>query len=129
MTAVTLESLRSKELISPKDLFPSQLGRAVVWSGLSPLEGQAVYRELEKARMQLNLENELHMLYLVTPLYLIDHVSGLDWYHYLQLWGQLPDGLKRVGNLVGVDEARLASAVRGRPVDDATAAFLRRFYW
>ena len=59
--------------------------------------------------------------------------SDLDWYHYLRLWEQLPPDMKRVAELVGVQERFLARAVRGRvPCQTAqqarTVAVHRRFY-
>lgn len=44
---------------------PTQLGSAVVASGLSPDEGLTVFTELQKARKCFVLENELHTVYLV----------------------------------------------------------------
>ena len=59
--------------------------------------------------------------------------SDLDWYHYLRLWEQLSPDMKRVAELVGVQERFLARAVRGRiPSKTAqqarTVAVHRRFY-
>ena len=127
-----MELLRSNELVfvsESHEISASQLGKAVVWSGLSPNEGQSVLRELERARSNLNLENELHMLYLVTPHYLVDIVAELDWYHYMRLWGRLPVEWKKIGNLVGVDDAGLVTAVRGRLENASKTACMRRFYW
>lgn len=138
-TKDVIDSLKRKELVfvgqEADSISPTQLGNAVVWSGLSPTEGYSVFQELEKARMQFNLENELHILYLVTPLNIIHHVSNLDWYHYLQLWDRLPVHWKRVGNLVGVDDGILVSGVKGRLAGGLDAdgsrrvTSLRRFYW
>ncbi|CAE1304794.1 POLQ [Acanthosepion pharaonis] len=44
--------------------FPTQLGSAVLSSGLSPDEGIYVFLELQRARRCFVLENELHVLYL-----------------------------------------------------------------
>ncbi|OQV13803.1 DNA polymerase theta [Hypsibius exemplaris] len=125
--------LTAKELIFLADdkevLRPSQLGNAVVWSGLSPDEGFSVFQELERARSQFNLETELHLLYLITPLHLIELVGNLDWYHYLVLWEKFPVAWKRVGHLVGVDDRRLAWVISGKAgKDDHRLACLKRFY-
>lgn len=45
---------------------PTQLGSAVLASSLSPHEGLVVFVELQKARQCFVLENELHIIYLVT---------------------------------------------------------------
>ena len=44
----------------------TQLGQAVLSSALSPSEGLAVFAELRKARQCLVLENDLHIVYLVS---------------------------------------------------------------
>lgn len=51
--------------ISTEVFIPTQLGSAVVASGLSPDEGLVVFGELQKARRCFVLENELHTVYLV----------------------------------------------------------------
>lgn len=43
----------------------TQLGLAVVGSGLSPDEGLRVFSELHRARQCFVLENELHIIYQV----------------------------------------------------------------
>ncbi len=45
--------------------FPTQLGSAVLASALSPDEGLVVFAELQKARRNFVLENELHIIYQV----------------------------------------------------------------
>jgi len=50
-------------------LAATQLGSAVVASGLSPDEGLSVFAELQKARRCFVLENELHTIYLVSGIY------------------------------------------------------------
>ena len=44
----------------------TQLGAAVLASSLSPDEGLVVFAELQKARRCFVLENELHVIYLVS---------------------------------------------------------------
>ncbi|KAL1444151.1 hypothetical protein MTO96_030003, partial [Rhipicephalus appendiculatus] len=46
---------------------PSQLGRAVLASGLSPDDALSMVGELERARRCLALDSDLHLVYLVTP--------------------------------------------------------------
>ena len=36
-----------------------------------------------------------------------------DWLTFLDIWGNLPQDLKRVGDLVGVQESFLIRAVKG----------------
>ena len=72
----------------------------------------------------------------VTPIYAPDQWGSIDWMHYLCLWEQLPVDMKRVAELVGVQERYLARAVRSggsgprqQTAGQAhTAAVHRRFY-
>ncbi|VDI52041.1 DNA polymerase theta, partial [Mytilus galloprovincialis] len=112
---------------------PTQLGSAVLASSLSPREGLVVFAELQKARQCFVLENELHIIYLVTPIYSMDFGSSLDWYQYYCLWESLSVGMKRVAELVGVQESFIARAIRGRILTKTEAqmrslAIHRRFY-
>jgi len=55
-------------------LAATQLGSAVVASGLSPDEGLTVFAELQKARRCFVLENELHTIYLVRMIYALKYM-------------------------------------------------------
>lgn len=48
----------------------------------------------------------------VTPIYMQDAWGSLDWFQYMCLWEQLPTDMKKVAELVGVEECFLARAVR-----------------
>ena len=50
----------------------------------------------------------------VTPIYIQDQWPNIDWYQYLRIWERLPAHMRRVADLVGIEEAFLARAVRGR---------------
>ena len=52
--------------VSEQRFAPTQLGAAVLASSLSPDEGLTVFAELQKARQCFVLENELHIVYLVS---------------------------------------------------------------
>eukprot|EP00106_Octopus_bimaculoides_P021111 XP_014788553.1 PREDICTED: DNA polymerase theta-like [Octopus bimaculoides] len=93
--------------------FPTKLGSAVLASALSPEEGLHVFTELQRARRCFVLESELHILYLVTPIYNQDIAANLDWYNYYCLWEKLDPGQHRVAELVGVEEGFIAKAIRG----------------
>lgn len=49
----------------------------------------------------------------VTPYSVSDQWGQLDWLRVLSLWEDLPVSMKRVGELVGVEERFLVGAVRG----------------
>ena len=57
------------------------------------------------------LENDLHIVYLVVPLYAAMQWPNLDWMAYLDMWAGLAPDLKRVGELVGVEERFLVRYV------------------
>lgn len=94
--------------------FSTQLGAATLASSLSPDEALVVFSELQKARKSFVLENELHVIYQITPIYLQDQWPDLDWYAYYNMWERLPAQSKYVGEVVGVQESFLARAVRNR---------------
>ena len=60
----------------------------------------------------------IHIVYTletqVTPIYIQDQWPNIDWYQFLRIWERLPANMRRVADLVGIEEAFLARAVRGR---------------
>ena len=44
-----------------------------------------------------------------------DQWPNLDWYQYLQHWERLPSHMKRVADLVGIEERFLSKAIRSQP--------------
>lgn len=50
----------------------------------------------------------------MTPIYIQDQWPSIDWYQYLRIWERLPANMRRVADLVGIEEAFLVRAVRGR---------------
>lgn len=93
---------------------PTQLGAATLSSSLSPPESLAVFADLQRAMKGFVLENDLHVLYLITPLYA--EWTTIDWYQFFCLWEQLSSSMKRVAELVGVQEGFLARSVSGKLV-------------
>ena len=53
------------------------------------------------------------MYILVVPIYAAVGWPNLDFMNYLTIWESLPDDVKRVGELVGVEERFLIRAMRG----------------
>uniref|UniRef100_A0A3Q3KVV4 DNA-directed DNA polymerase n=1 Tax=Mastacembelus armatus TaxID=205130 RepID=A0A3Q3KVV4_9TELE len=93
---------------------PTQLGAATLSSSLSPPEALGIFADLQRAMKGFVLENDLHILYLITPLYA--EWTTIDWYQFFCLWEQLSSSMKRVAELVGVQEGFLARSVRGKIV-------------
>ncbi|XP_071543746.1 DNA polymerase theta-like [Panulirus ornatus] len=91
----------------------TQLGCAVLASGLSPDEGLHVFTELHRARQCFVLENELHIIYQVTPTYLSSSWPDMDWLSFLNIWESLSEDMKRVAQLVGVEESFIVRAMKG----------------
>jgi len=89
---------------------PLPLGVATQASGLAPATALLVKQDLDSARRGLNLETDLHMAYLVTPV--DQRVAVLDergrpapeWPAYDARFGQLGAPHKAVAALVGYDQ-------------------------
>ena len=69
----------------------------------------------------------------ITPTYVSDQLSQIDWLHYLKLWEDLGENHKRVGQAVGVEERFLIRAMKGTvslstPRQSRQMAVHRRFY-
>lgn len=123
---------------------PTQLGAATLSSSLSPPEALGIFADLQRAMKGFVLENDLHILYLVHSQYLLCWVTfwtyktksllhsctlnsqqitplyaewtTIDWYQFFCLWGQLSSSMKRVAELVGIQEGFLARSVSGKLV-------------
>ncbi|XP_029353156.1 DNA polymerase theta [Echeneis naucrates] len=93
---------------------PTQLGAATLSSSLSPPEALGIFADLQRAMKGFVLENDLHILYLITPLYA--EWTTIDWYQFFCLWEQLSSSMKRVAELVGIQEGFLARSVSGKLV-------------
>ncbi|KAJ4944881.1 hypothetical protein JOQ06_013421 [Pogonophryne albipinna] len=93
---------------------PTQLGAATLSSSLSPPEALGIFADLQRAMKGFVLENDLHILYLITPLYA--EWTTIDWYQFFCLWEQLSSSMKRVAELVGIQEGFLARSVTGKLV-------------
>uniref|UniRef100_G3PUF7 DNA polymerase theta n=1 Tax=Gasterosteus aculeatus TaxID=69293 RepID=G3PUF7_GASAC len=93
---------------------PTQLGAATLSSSLSPPEALGIFADLQRAMKGFVLENDLHILYLITPLHA--EWTTIDWYQFFCQWEQLSSSMKRVAELVGVQEGFLARSVGGKLV-------------
>ncbi|XP_060792093.1 DNA polymerase theta isoform X2 [Neoarius graeffei] len=91
---------------------PTHLGCATMSSSLSPPEALGIFADLQRAMKGFVLENDLHILYQITPVY-VDWTT-IDWYQFFCLWEQLPSAMKRVAEMVGIQEGFLARSVSGK---------------
>ncbi len=69
------ENQEEESADSKKSLSVSILGKAIVASGIGPDEGQFIQRELNRARENMKLKNEQHIVYLVSSLYILCTLS------------------------------------------------------
>ncbi|KAM6474903.1 DNA polymerase theta isoform 1-T1 [Liasis olivaceus] len=90
---------------------PTHLGSATLFSSFSPTAALEIFADLQRAMKSFVLENDLHSLYLVTPVY--EDWAKIDWYQFFCLWEKLPASLRRVAQLVGIEESFLACSVKG----------------
>ncbi|XP_008937926.1 PREDICTED: DNA polymerase theta, partial [Merops nubicus] len=90
---------------------PTHLGSATLSSSLSPTEAMEIFADLQRAMKSFVLENDLHIVYLITPVY--EEWTTIDWYQFFCLWEKLPASMKRVAELVGIEEGFLARSVKG----------------
>ncbi|CAO2631998.1 DNA polymerase theta [Lemmus lemmus] len=93
---------------------PTHLGSATLSSSLSPTDTLDIFADLQRAMKGFVLENDLHIVYLVTPVF--EDWTGIDWYRFFCLWEKLPTSMRRVAELVGVEEGFLARCVKGKVV-------------
>ncbi|XP_064321650.1 DNA polymerase theta isoform X3 [Phalacrocorax carbo] len=107
-----IQVLDSSNDVKAKVYHPTHLGSATLSSSLSPMEAMEIFADLQRAMKSFVLENDLHIVYLVTPVY--DQWTAIDWYQFFCLWEKLPASMKRVAELVGIEESFLARSVKGR---------------
>ncbi|OWK63873.1 DNA polymerase theta [Lonchura striata] len=98
--------------VKAKVYHPTHLGSATLSSSLSPTEALEIFADLQRAMKSFVLENDLHIVYLVTPVY--EEWTTIDWYQFFCLWEKLPASMKRVAELVGIEEGFLARSVKGK---------------
>jgi DNA polymerase theta len=100
---------------------PSQLGYAVVASSMAPDEGLVIFSELQKAMQCFVLENELHIIYQITPInicdYWVNSSASIDWNLYFSLVQNCSSDVKRVSDLVGVRQSFLVRMIKGNSIN------------
>lgn len=115
----TLKELKNYELVRVQEdgqemhYVATPLGKACLSASMSPNDGLSLFMELQKARQCLVLETDLHLIYLVTPYSVSSQWGDIDWLHLLTLWESLTKAMKRVGELVGVQESFIIRCLRG----------------
>ncbi|XP_043257568.1 DNA polymerase theta [Colletes gigas] len=103
-------------------------GKACLAASIPPRDGLFLLEELQKARRCFVLDTELHVIYLVTPLSCGNQIGNIDWMTFLELWKMLSESERRVGELVGVEERFLTSAIKGIVRPGKSLNIHKRFY-
>lgn len=106
----------------------TQLGKACLAASMPPTDGLFIFEELQKARKCFVLDTELHVIYLVTPINSSSQIGQIDWFVFMNIWKSLTESERRVGQLVGVDENFLMSAIRGSLRTGKILDVHKRFY-
>ncbi|XP_009578523.1 PREDICTED: DNA polymerase theta, partial [Fulmarus glacialis] len=107
-----IQVLDSSNDAKAKVYHPTHLGSATLSSSLSPTEAMEIFADLQRAMKSFVLENDLHIVYLITPVY--EDWTTIDWYQFFCLWEKLPASMKRVAELVGIEEGFLARSIKGK---------------
>ncbi|KAH3758644.1 DNA polymerase theta [Pelomyxa schiedti] len=90
---------------------PSNLGNATYHSSFTDPEAKLVNSELQRAREGLVLVDELHMCYLVTPLF---DLAPPNWNHfYNKVWTGVKLEQKKIALKLGISDAFLISKCGG----------------
>ena len=125
----------SSRLVQESDrlLYPTQLGVAALSSSFPPHQSLLVFAELQRARRNFCLDDDLHLVYLVTPLYCFEVSANMEWMNFMSLLEALPVSSKRIAKLVGVEESFITRAIRGNinmnsPADRSKVDVHKRFY-
>ncbi|XP_023248277.1 DNA polymerase theta [Copidosoma floridanum] len=104
------------------------LGKACLSASVPPRDALFLFEELQRARKCFVLDTELHVIYLVTPFNAGSQIGQIDWMSFLELWRSLSESERRVGQLVGVEERFLMTAIRGVVKSGKKLNIHRRFY-
>jgi hypothetical protein len=104
-----LKFIKQKEKVNSQDsslptitlLQPTPLGSAAHHSSFSPEEAIIVHGEIERAmRKGIILFDDLHLVYLLTPIFNIPQVN--DWQNYFRIYTSLPEEKQEIGVRVGL---------------------------
>jgi len=94
------------------NLKATRLGSATFAAGvMSPEDALFVYGELQRARDKLLLTEDLHLLYLITPL---EYNGNIDWAKFCSRY-ENSASMRKVATAIGLEEAFLQNAARNPP--------------
>ena len=82
----------------------TKLGEGILEANQSPEEGLLVYLDLQNANKQMVLSNELHMLYLLSPISLTFKVN---WNNFHRFYKNLLPIEVKICDLIGIEEEKI----------------------
>jgi DNA polymerase theta len=89
----------------------THLGRATTASGFTPEESLFMKIELDKAQNHMILQDDLHILYHLTP---FNHNISVRWRTFAELFQSMTPIQKHIAKAIGVQDEYLASKIHGR---------------
>ncbi|KAF8535721.1 P-loop containing nucleoside triphosphate hydrolase protein [Trichophaea hybrida] len=110
----TLTDLESQGHITPVIsgyYEPTKMGQATVTAGFTPADGLFLHQELSRALQAFNLETDLHICYIFTPLYSLS--LDIDWKHLRDLLESLDEPSLRAALFCGVNPAFVNRLAQG----------------
>ncbi|CAJ0577754.1 unnamed protein product, partial [Mesorhabditis spiculigera] len=105
----------------------TQLGMATINSSLPPYDALRVFSDLKKAVNNVNLNTELHLLFLIVPVS-VSLWNQVDWQLLHGIYTTLDPISVGVARIVGVCEAMLVRLMRGTTVQNETQSICKRFF-
>ena len=116
----------ANNIMEEENYKPTQLGYAIVASSMAPDEGLIIFGELQRAMQCFVLENELHIIYQITPINICDYwqnsSASVDWNMYYTMVQNFPADFKRVSDLVGVRPSFLLKMIKGSSINANSSA-------
>lgn len=124
-----LEHVTVSNTTQDRTIEVTPLGQATFKGCIDVESSPMIYRELTRAHENLVLDNELHLLYLVTPLDLRGSVEP-EWMTYFKQVLSLSESEEKVAHLVGASESTLTRRASGHrsKKSETEEMSLRRFY-
>lgn len=120
------------DFVNKNEYRSTQLGGAVVSSGLTPEDGLFVYSELRKAHRAFVMDGEMHALYIFTPIQAMQ--PNINWRIFREEVENFDESNLRVLEFVGLKLVFINKMAQGGRMKESTsqeveiARIYRRFY-
>ncbi|KAH7637400.1 dna polymerase theta-like protein [Dermatophagoides farinae] len=124
-----INSSETKSVDSSSPINVTELGRAVISSGVSPSDGQFIYEELIRFRSNLlSPLPDLYLVYQTTPVYIINQLPDIDWHHYLNLYERWDENTRHIAELIGISQQFLCILITTSGLKTSTQAQMHHTY-